>query len=104
MISSLRIVHRRDGTYLGRSIVAAGLDPDNLPIADKTRMNFGSGGNTKAKAWRDIRGSGQGIGQIADAATGCGTGRPLESRIRLRQQCLSQSGARLRALDPNQSQ
>ena len=30
-------------------------------------MNFGSGGNTKAKAWRDIWGSGQGIGQIADA-------------------------------------
>ncbi|OQW59256.1 MAG: 2-nitropropane dioxygenase [Proteobacteria bacterium SG_bin9] len=55
------------GNYLGPSIVAAGLDPDNLPIADKTKMNFGSGGNTKAKAWRDIWGSGQGIGQIVDA-------------------------------------
>jgi nitronate monooxygenase len=47
--------------------VAAGLDPANLPLSDKTKMNFGSGGNTKAKAWRDIWGSGQGIGQIADA-------------------------------------
>ena len=55
------------GNYLGPSIVAAGLDPDNLPVADKTKMNFGSGGNTKSKAWRDIWGSGQGIGQITDA-------------------------------------
>jgi nitronate monooxygenase len=55
------------GNYLGPSIVAAGLDPDNLPVADKSKMNFGSGGNTKSKAWRDIWGSGQGIGQIGDA-------------------------------------
>src|ERR1700754_442059 len=55
------------GNYLGPSIAAAGLDPDNLPLSDKSKMNFGSGGNTKAKAWRDIWGSGQGIGQIADA-------------------------------------
>ena len=55
------------GNYLGPSIVAAGLDPDNLPVGDKSKMNFGSGGNTKSKAWRDIWGSGQGIGQIADA-------------------------------------
>ena len=55
------------GNYLGPSIAAAGLDPDNLPAADKTKMNFGSGGNMKSKAWRDIWGSGQGIGQITDA-------------------------------------
>jgi nitronate monooxygenase len=55
------------GNYLGPSIVAAGLDPDHLPVADKSKMNFGSGGNMKVKAWRDIWGSGQGIGQIADA-------------------------------------
>src|SRR5258707_5923863 len=55
------------GNYLGPSIVAAGLDPDNLPVADKSKMNFGSGGNMKVKAWRDIWGSGQGIGQIVDA-------------------------------------
>ena len=42
----------------------AGLDPDNLPSADKSKMNFGSGGNTKSKAWKDIWGSGQGIGSI----------------------------------------
>ncbi len=41
--------------------------PTTCRVSDKTKMNFGSGGNTKAKAWRDIWGSGQGIGQIADA-------------------------------------
>ena len=55
------------GNYLGPSIAAAGLDPANLPVADKSKMNFGSGGNMKSKAWRDIWGSGQGIGQIHDA-------------------------------------
>jgi nitronate monooxygenase len=55
------------GNYLGPSIAAAGLDPKNLPVADKTIMNFGSGGNMGAKAWRDIWGAGQGIGQITDA-------------------------------------
>lgn len=54
------------GNYLKRSIAAAGLDPDDLPTADKSKMNFGSGGNMKAKAWRDIWGCGQGIGQITD--------------------------------------
>ena len=58
---------RRDFLKTGFSIAAAGLDPDNLPVADKSKMNFGSGGNMKVKAWRDIWGSGQGIGQIADA-------------------------------------
>ena len=54
------------GNYLKRSIAAAGLDPDNLPTADKSKMNFGSGGNMKTKAWRDIWGAGQGVGQIVD--------------------------------------
>ncbi len=54
------------GSYLRRSIAAAGLDPDNLPSADKTTMNFGSGGNMKAKAWRDIWSAGQGVGQVHD--------------------------------------
>lgn len=57
------------GNYLGPSIAAAGLDPNNLPMADKTKMNFGSGGNMKVKAWRDIWGCGQGIGQISDVPT-----------------------------------
>jgi nitronate monooxygenase len=55
------------GNYLGPSITAAGLDPANLPQADKSTMNFNSGGNMKQKAWRDIWGCGQGIGQITDA-------------------------------------
>ncbi len=52
------------GNYLRSSIVAAGLDPDNLPVSDPSKMSFGSGGNQEAKAWRDIWGSGQGIGAI----------------------------------------
>ncbi len=52
------------GNYLRPSIVNAGLDPDNLPQSDPSKMNFGSGGNTKAKAWKDIWGSGQGIGAV----------------------------------------
>jgi nitronate monooxygenase len=55
------------GNYLAPSVAAAGLDPNNLPEADKSKMNFGSGGNMKQKAWKDIWGSGQGIGQIKDA-------------------------------------
>jgi nitronate monooxygenase len=54
------------GNYLKKSIVSAGLDPDNLPEADKTKMNFGSGGGSKAKAWRDIWGAGQGVGLMQD--------------------------------------
>jgi nitronate monooxygenase len=57
------------GNYLKKSIVAAGLDPDNLPQADKSAMNFGSGGGAKAKAWRDIWGAGQGVGLMEDAPT-----------------------------------
>jgi len=55
------------GNYLKGSIEKAGLDPNNLPEADKSSMNFGSGGNTDAKAWKDIWGSGQGIGSIKDS-------------------------------------
>ena len=50
------------GNYLRKSIVAAGLDPDNLPQPGPDAMNFQSA--TGAKAWRDIWGSGQGIGVI----------------------------------------
>ncbi|TXH02850.1 MAG: nitronate monooxygenase [Nevskiaceae bacterium] len=52
------------GNYLRPSVVAAGLDPDNLPVSDPSKMNFGSGGNTSAKAWKDIWGCGQGIGAV----------------------------------------
>ena len=57
------------GNYLRPSIEAAGLDPDNLPEADPSKMNFGSGGNQKAKAWKDIWGCGQGIGAVKDIPT-----------------------------------
>ena len=55
------------GNYLKGSVENAGLDPKNLPEADKSSMNFGSGGNTDTKAWKDIWGSGQGIGSIKDS-------------------------------------
>jgi nitronate monooxygenase len=53
------------GNYIRESIELAGLDPEALPEADKTKMNFGDG-SAKAKAWKDIWGAGQGVGQIAD--------------------------------------
>ena len=55
------------GNYLKPSIVAAGMDPDNLPVSDPSKMNFGtdaSGERNKPKAWKEIWGSGQGIGSI----------------------------------------
>jgi nitronate monooxygenase len=54
------------GNYLKKSIVAAGLDPDNLPVSDKSKMSFGS---SSAKAWRDIWGAGQGVGLMDDVPT-----------------------------------
>lgn len=54
------------GSYLRGSIENAGLDPDNLPDADKDTMDFGSGGSSKAKAWKDIWGAGQGVGTMHD--------------------------------------
>ncbi|HEX8585120.1 MAG TPA: nitronate monooxygenase family protein [Allosphingosinicella sp.] len=56
------------GNYLKASIAASGLDPDNLPEGDLKTMDFGGG---SAKAWRDIWGSGQGIGAI-DKVQGAG--------------------------------
>ena len=52
------------GNYLRPSIEAAGLDPDDLPESDPSNMNFGSGGSSKQKAWKDIWGSGQGINAV----------------------------------------
>ena len=54
------------GSYLKGSIANAGLDPEDLPDGDLKTMNFGSGGGSKAKAWRDIWGAGQGVGTIDD--------------------------------------
>ena len=57
------------GNYLKPSITNAGLDPDNLPESDPSQMNFGSGGNTDKKAWKDIWGCGQGIGAVKNIQT-----------------------------------
>ena len=56
------------GNYLKKSIVNAGLDPDALPASDKSKMSFGDG-SSKAKAWRDIWGAGQGVGLMDDVPT-----------------------------------
>jgi nitronate monooxygenase len=53
-----------NGNYLRGSVQRAGLDPDRLPDADKAKMNFGTGGNTAAKAWRDIWSAGQSVSGI----------------------------------------
>lgn len=66
------------GNYLRGSIEAAGLNPDDLPVSGPTAMNFGSGGATDSKAWRDIWGAGQGVG----AVTAGGTVRDLVGRLR----------------------
>ena len=53
------------GNYVRESIELAGLDPDKLEVADKSLMSFADG-RSKAKAWKDIWGAGQGVGQIDD--------------------------------------
>jgi nitronate monooxygenase len=60
-------VHRRARQLSAPSIVAAGMDPDNLPESDASKMSFGtdaSGERAKPKAWKEIWGSGQGVGSI----------------------------------------
>src|SRR3984885_12177815 len=54
------------GNYLRGSVARAGLDPDKLPEADKTKMNFGTGGASEFKAWRDIWSAGQSVSGIRD--------------------------------------
>ncbi len=57
------------GNYLRPSIVAAGMDPDNLPEGDVKTMNFATGEGSKAKAWKDIWGCGQGIGAVTEVTS-----------------------------------
>jgi nitronate monooxygenase len=52
------------GNYLSPSVAAAGMDPNNLPDGDKAQMSFKAGESSKAKAWKDVWGSGQGIGAV----------------------------------------
>ncbi|MEO0031615.1 MAG: hypothetical protein RIS94_1373 [Pseudomonadota bacterium] len=82
------------GNYLRPSIVAAGLDPDNLPESDPTKMNFASGGNTDAKAWKDIWGSGQGIGAITAVESVSDRVATLTAQYRAAAADLARSSAR----------
>ena len=59
------------GNYLAPSIAKAGMDPNNLPEGDKATMSFQSGEGSKAKAWKDVWGAGQGVGGI-NARMGAG--------------------------------
>jgi nitronate monooxygenase len=54
------------GNYLKPSIRAAGMDPDNLPESDPSKMDFGGGEGSKPKAWKEIWGCGQGIGAVKE--------------------------------------
>jgi nitronate monooxygenase len=88
------------GNYLKKSVAASGLDPDDLPSADKRSMNFGSGGNVEKKAWRDIWGAGQGVGCIDDAPAASEVvarlGREYDAaRRRLAEQVAPYAGVRL---------
>ncbi len=56
------------GNYLAGSITSAGLDPANLPQSDPSKMNF-AGGSSKAKAWKDIWGAGQGVGAVHEVVS-----------------------------------
>jgi nitronate monooxygenase len=57
------------GNYLKPSILAAGMDPDNLPEGDVKTMNFAGGEGSKSKAWKDIWGCGQGIGAVTEVTS-----------------------------------
>jgi nitronate monooxygenase len=85
------------GNYLKPSISRAGLDPDNLPESDPSKMNFGS--NRPAKAWKDIWGSGQGIGAVKKVEPVAEQVARLEREyVAARRAIMSPVGARARAL------
>jgi len=79
------------GNYLRQSIENAGLDPDALPEGDKASMRYGSGGSSKAKAWRDIWGAGQGVGCVT-------TFRSVAEEVATLRQNYQQALAHLRRL------
>jgi nitronate monooxygenase len=79
------------GNYLRGSIVNAGLDPDALPEADKDAMNFGS---ARSKAWRDIWGAGQGVGQIREVLPAAGIVDRLEREYLAARERLGLAAAR----------
>ena len=73
------------GNYLRASVIAAGLDPDNLPDSDPTKMSFG--GDAK-KAWKDIWGCGQGIGAVTEVTSAAALVERLRREYREAQQRL----------------
>ena len=80
------------GNYLRSSIVNAGLDPDNLAAGNLDTMKFGPDGSAKAKAWRDIWGSGQGIGavdSVRPASAISSTGSPQQYAVAKARICAS---------------
>ena len=79
------------GNYLRGSIERAGMDPDNLPEADPSSMSF-DGGTAKAKAWRDIWGSGQGIGAIKAVTSAAEVVERLEREYRAARARICQGG------------
>ena len=81
------------GNYLKGSIEQAGLDPDALPESDPSKMNFGSGGNSKAKAWKDIWGSGQGVGAVKKVETVADRVDRLEAEYRAAHERLIEASA-----------
>ena len=76
------------GNYLKPSIVAAGMDPDNLPEGDVKTMNFAGGEGSKTKAWKDIWGCGQGIGAVTEVTSTAAYVERLKREYRAAQQRL----------------
>jgi len=76
------------GNYLKPSIIAAGMDPDNLPEGDVKTMNFSGGEGSKSKAWKDIWGCGQGIGAVTEVVSTAALVARLKREYREAQQRL----------------
>lgn len=70
------------GNYLKPSIAAAGMDPDHLPEADPSKMDFSQAATGGAKAWKDIWGCGQGIGAVKEVTSAAGLVDRLEREYR----------------------
>jgi nitronate monooxygenase len=86
------------GNYLKPSIVAAGMDPDNLPEGDVKTMNFAGGEGSKSKAWKDIWGCGQGIGAVTEVASTAAYVERLKREYREAQQRLLPQAETLEAV------
>ncbi|HZW59623.1 MAG TPA: nitronate monooxygenase family protein [Woeseiaceae bacterium] len=79
------------GSYLRGSIINAGLDPESLAAGDRNAMNFGSGGSSRAKAWRDIWGAGQGVGSVHDIPSVAALVARMETEYRTAQEHLRET-------------